>query len=395
MKTLKDFRDERAAKQERIEEILEAAEKENRAFTTSEGKELRNLEADLAKLEGQIDAQKEKEEEIARRVAANRNGGNHGAIFTPRAAPSGRAKYANPLGMLARSAYSQKYAEERGVTSSSGAASIQNPSVTGEIIFQLSSGFNVGRTGVQIISPDNYTQWPVITAGPAAQWFAEGDTFTADTAMTIGTKKIDYSYVGFLVKASHFWLRDSAVDGEAMINEAILRALDEALMTAILSGDSANKQPDGFDNISSIQTVDAGQAVLDDYTERISAIKKLLAVDVALENISHVYGTTSWAQTQAFADSTGQPLMMPEGLKGITSVHSNAVLENYGAGTNETREYFFDRTNVRIALGDRWEITMVEKYADTMEVGFLVVAPVDIRVFHPTTVCIIENIATA
>lgn len=395
LQTLKDYRDAIATAQERMEEITDAAQAEKRGFSKEETAELQKLERELIRLEAGAEIQKEREEEIARKVGNRMSGGDYRSIFTPRAAPSAGAKFPNPLGMLARSAYDPKYAETRGITSSSGSASIQNPDVTNEVIYQLATQSNIGATGVPVIGPGNYTTWPVIPTGPASQWFQEGDTFSADTAMTISSKKITYSYVGILLKMSLIWLRDSAVDGEAMANQAILRAIDEAIMTALLSGSAASKQPVGFDNISGIQTVDAGSAPLTDFTKRVSAVQKLLTVDVALGDIAHVYGSASWGMTQNMVDTTSQPLMPPEGLKGITSVHSNAVRADYGAGTDETREYFFSKSNCRVAIGDKWEVNLVETYASTMEAGLLVVVPVDLQVFHPTTVCVIENISTS
>lgn len=406
MKTVKDYRDAFASTQEEIVAIADVAKSENRAFTKAEKTKLEALEKRLGEIEEDLALQEKVEARIAQkigdRVAAregspngNRAPGEYRSIFTPSAAPSKEAKFPNPLGMLARSAYDPKYAEKRGITSSSGAATIQNPWVTNEAIYQLSSGFVIGQTGIPIIGPDNYTQWPVITTGPLPVWFAEGDTISPDTTMAIGSKKIEYKYISVRVKCSHFWFRDSALDGEALINEAILRAIDEALMTAVLSGDSGSKQPDGFDNIASVQTVDAENVPLTDYTKRVEAVRKIMSAKARLENISHVYGTFSWAMAQNMVGDDGQPLMMPKGLEGVRSVHSSAVLENYGDDNDLTREYFFDRTNIRIAIGPEWRITLHETYAATMELAFQVVVPIDLQIFHPTTACIIENISTS
>jgi HK97 family phage major capsid protein len=374
---LKSLREQHKDVTLQMREIMDKAQGENRTLTIEESRKFDNLEQEARRFSGSIRAA----EVMVNQMGESTKQGRKSTI----------------LGDMAHGLMTGKrdHIQNRSIDLTSGAATVQDPVVLDEIIHTLTPLNRLADLGARIQNIGNYSQWPVVTAPPAVTWFAEGDTLTADSALTISSKKVELKTAVALVKVSKLLLHDSSDRARDLVNTEIINALNAEMIRVALSGASGSNEPTGLDTVSGVQTVDAGQAVLTNYSQHISAVGKLLAVNVPRERIGYVQGITSWEQEAAFADTTGQPLMVPPSIANMPNFATSGVLENYGVGTDETRIYAGDWSQMVLGLGGSFSLELVERYADTMHTAFLVYMRMDSTVLRPNNFVRIQNIATA
>lgn len=295
----------------------------------------------------------------------------------------------------------EPFSPRRDFTLAGTTATIQDPQVNQEFFLSLKARNPLDMMGARFIQGGpNFNQFPVETTAPTVTWFEEGDTLT-DGGGVIGAKKIEYRTAAILLKASNFWLEDSAYQiGGRVITDMALDAINEAIVKVALHGAAADGQPVGLDNVANVQTVAAGGAIVD-YSKHIEAVRKLLAANVVRENITGIMSPKAWEQIQTLRetidvneDPTGQHFLMPPGIVDLRQYVSSAVLEDYGTDPNfTTRIYLGDFSNMLIGMsGPRVQI-LKERYADEMTTGFLVHLRIDMQVVRPTAFCRIEGIA--
>jgi len=286
--------------------------------------------------------------------------------------------------------------QKRGFDVSSAGAVIQDPVIQANFFESFKANNPLLDLGAQILTTKNYTQFPVQTGEPNIVWFSEGDSaIVPDSSATISAVKMEFKIPAMLMLASNFWLEDSNRLGSEIIGKMAISTLQEAVIKAALNGSISAAQPNGLDNISNVQTVDNGGAVLSNYAKFVEAVRKLLAVNVQLDKIGGIISPNVWEQLNLLIAQDDQPLLMPEGLRNIAMYTSSAVLENYGDNEDETRAYLGDFSNLLIAMNSTPTVQVLrERYSDTFQTAFLFHMRFDIKAVRPNTFVRIENILT-
>jgi HK97 family phage major capsid protein len=282
-----------------------------------------------------------------------------------------------------------------GITFSNGSAAVETDNVRNEVIQQLTATNRLAALGARIMGMDNYQVFPKVDQNPSAQHWASGDQILVDGAMQISARAMEHKTVAVMVKTDKTYLLDSGDRGKKMIGDAIEGAINEAIINSVLHGNNANKEPNGLDNISGILSIDGGGAAVTDYALHLDATAALMAKNVQSDRIGYIQGTRTWRQTAGLVGTDGQPLMAPKAIGDLRNFHTTAVLEDYGVGTDQTRLYFGDFSNLIIGLGGTFKMELAEKYADTLQTAFLVWMRYDVQVLRPDNFCIVENLATA
>jgi len=396
-KTLKELQDAVHQVRRDMDGIFDAAEKAERALTPDEQKRIDALRTKHERAEEELRWKMRDLEGEAGTLRAIKGDIAH----------SRRREAANDttLGKLARSLKTgeglPENLEGRVQNSTNGSTTIQDPMVSQNIVYSLQENDPLSAAGAEYIVMDNNTLYPKVNGYPTASWTPEGTQVSA-TDLTISSVKWDFKSLAALVVAQTQLLTDSSGRAERAITESLRRQIQNTLLKSVLYGDnSADNGPDGIDNISNVQTVAGGSAVIGDYAELLSAYQKILSANV--ENpatINAIMNSTVWHQIASLADTTGQPLMAPMGIREMFDggrVHvSEAVKSDYGAGSDETQVYMGSfRDNLIIGFQPIISMQLRELYADYLQEGFLISMRCDLRLLHPDLVCIIQNIATS
>lgn len=363
--------------------LIDQADKEGRTLTPDEQAKFDKMEADKEQAQKALD---ERLKEIDYRQKE----------FAGERARADNLEAPNLFGRVAQKLFTGE-AQERGITSTSGAATIQDPVLQMEIINTLKDSNPLSRLGARFKSLPNHAKWPKVTAPPSVTWFSEGDTISADSAMTIGSVDITLRTAPILVKASKLWLQDSGDMGRALIGTEIVNAIQEQVINVALHGSTASKQPNGLDNRTGdgVQTESLSSVAISDYDAFVDCVGNIAANNADLSKVGYIYGTSTLKQLAKLKATTNDPLQPPKIIADMPGYHTNAVLENYGAGTNETRVYFGDFSQMVIGMGGTFRMELAEKYADTLETGFLIWMRMDLTLLHPNLFCILTDVATS
>lgn len=385
----KSIIERRAAAHKEMELIQTLAKREDRKLSIAETDKFMQNSYEIIELTEQLQALRD---EI-----------QHGDLSSKAGEPSDRVLFD-----MMRSLYtgeqprSEPFSPRRAFTLAGTTATIQDPTISREFFDTLKAANPLAEMGTRfILGGPNFEQFPTATTAPTVVWFEEGDTLTPDAAAVLGSKKIEYRTAAILLKASNFWLEDSAYQiGGQVITDMAISALNEAIIKVALHGVALDGQPIGLDAITGVQTVAAGGALVD-YTKHIEAARKLLAANVMRESITGIMSPKGWEQIQTLRetvdvddDPTGQHFLMPPGIVDLPQFVSSAVREDYGTTPNfTTRIYLGDFSNLMIGMsGPRVQI-LKERYADELTTGFLVHLRIDVQAIRPTAFCRIEGIA--
>ena len=370
-----------------MRQILQDATAEQRELTAQERKAFAAASRDFEKLGDQLKAAQEREDNEAALIKAGRTRKEPRPIL-------GQMMRAVYRGANGTSAHDAKMRREYNFVN--GNATLQDPIVQAEFWETYKANNPLAELGARFLIGPNYMQFPRQLTDPAVVWFEEGDTAVLpDSASTIDSVKIQYKVPAIVLDASNFWLEDSGELGAEILSRMGVSALQNAIISAVLNGAAASGQPVGLDNVVGVQTVAAGGA-LASFAKITEGVKKLLAANVKLENVGGIYSPSVWQQINDLADLQDQPLMMPAGLRDIPMHTSTAVLEDYGAGDDETRIYLGDWANIMIASSGGPMVSILrETKATQFMTQFVIHMRCDVGVIRPNAFCRIEGIPVA
>ena len=363
-----------------MRQILQDAQSDSRELTAQERKAFAAASRDFEKFGDQLKAAQEREAEAAALDKAGRT----------------RKPQSRILGDAMQMLYAGPAHPRRGFSYLSADAVVIDPVIQPEFIASLQTNNPVYELGARSLTGPNFQQFARQAAKPTIHWFEEiTGAVLPDSTAAIDALKIEYRVPAVLFRANNFWLQDSGGLGAEVLSRMGVAALQEAVITAVLSGAAASGQPVGLDNVSGVQTVAAGGA-LTTYAKINEAIKKLLAANVRLENIGGIMSPRVWQMIANMQDSTGQPINPPKALLDMPMHTSTAVLENYGVGNDETRVYLGDFTNCFIASSAGPQIAILrETRATNFETEFLIHMRLDVGFARPNAFCRIEGIPVA
>lgn len=208
---------------------------------------------------------------------------------------------------------------------------------------------------------------------------------------TVGESDPTFSRVTFapkslavLVKVSRELLEDSlnlAQDLPRILAAAMARELDRV----VFIGTGAASEPSGLDVIAGVQTL-AHAAAISDYTPLVTARKSLMGQNVEQVS-SYVMHPDVEAELGGLTDTTGQPLRHPPILdrpNPLNILTTTQLPTNLGVGENESTIYAGDFRQLLIGVRSEVRVEVLrERYADTLEYGFLCHMRADVAAVHP------------
>jgi len=281
---------------------------------------------------------------------------------------------------------------------SSGASAIINDPVISEMILQKLTFLNpLADLGATFLNVENNTVWPRVTALPSATWQAtESTEISADTALTIEGRKIDYSDLAVRVDVHNSVLRDSGTRADRLIENAAMQSISDAVLQAVLHGSGTSGEPTGIFTAAGVaqtgvNVIDNAGAALIFYDQFIEAFKDLLNAGVPTERIGVLTAPETWAYIHNFKESTNAYLKAPDVLNPMNWKVSNAVLTTYNTNT-ETAIFIGDWTNVVVATQPMFSVRSIESRASYLQTSFIFHMRMDLELIQPETMTVIKSV---
>lgn len=229
---------------------------------------------------------------------------------------------------------------------------------------------------------------------PTPAWRSEAGN-VAEAEPTFKRLTITPRSLSFAFKVSRELLMDSD-NIDAALRVVIAQAFAKELDRAGLRGSGSAPEIRGLLNTSGIQTVTSGTngAVLDDYSKFIAAAQEILT-DNAPSPTAAIMHPRTLCSVAGFADSTGQPLRRPDMLDTLRMVTTSQIPTNLTVGTSSdcseiyvgdfSQFRFFQREGISIQLA-------TELYAGTGQIGFFCHTRVDVAAFYPAAFAVITGV---
>ncbi len=355
---------------ERLKMILADAKSANRPLTTEEAKEWDHLIGEVRK------------DQELRQMEAEIRDGTLTSVYSQR-----KENY-----FLADVVRSLKFGREakgipdevRAVTSSSGSAAIQDPHVVDELIFKLQANSQLAEAGADFRPIANHMQMAKVSEYPSYHWQAnEGDEIPVDAALSITSKKWDLKDLAIRVRVSNQYLLDSGERGRKLIEQSMVRQINQAVAQAVFTGSDTSGEPGGIETFTNLQTVDISpDAAMTDWTQIIEACRLLSAANVPIDKIAAFFSPTGWAQLASFADTTGQPLNKPALVEPVRFFNpTTLVLETYDTNTT-TKMFLGDFSRLIVGFQGLFSITLDQSRASHLETEFMVHMRMDVQATH-------------
>ncbi len=274
--------------------------------------------------------------------------------------------------------------EVKNMTSTTGAAVIQDPVILSQIVTELQSYNPLVEAGVVFKMIQNYSSMPKVTQGPSWHWqSAEGEEIPVSTGLTISSVDWSLKDLSIRVRCSNQFLMDSEGLGRAVVQSEITRQINFALIQAVLLGTGVSGEPQGLENMTGLQTLDINpDAGLSDWSEIIEACRLLAAVNVPISNISAFGSPTVWSQMASFADSTGQPLRKPALLEPVRFFDPTTLVpETYDTSTT-TKLFLGDFSKLVVGFQGPFQVVIDQNRAHHLETEFLTHLRIDVRALY-------------
>lgn len=282
--------------------------------------------------------------------------------------------------------------EVRGLNSTGAAKMIPTDRIQ-QTIFDLQSQNDLAAAGVQFITLENNSQWPRITDRGTAYFQAAQLDQINDTTPTILGVKAEFKDVAMRVIVANQVLFDAAEDVEAILQQAMIEGINQAVLESAFSGSGASGQPTGLDNLSNILTVNAAGEKLTNYRFIIEAVKKLLDANMPMQNLSMFGSPDSWQQLESLTNGFGDPLREPNTIAQMRKFFTSAIKTDYGSSQDETKLYLGDFS--RMLVGFQPAMTVItDGSASKLATEVIVHFRYDLLYLSPDSFCRIDGIET-
>jgi HK97 family phage major capsid protein len=229
---------------------------------------------------------------------------------------------------------------------------------------------------------------------PTAAWRAEaGALATSDPAFraVVATPRS----LAFQFKIS----RELLADGQG-ITEALYMAIAQSFAKELdrvgLRGTGTAPEPRGVLNTSGIQAVTNGTngAALAGYANVFSAVQALLNADAPMPTAA-VMAPRSMVKLGGLADTTGQPLQVPDMLKPVQLVATSQIPINLTVGTSTdcSEIYIGDFSKMFFAMRESVSVQLLQElYAGTGEIGFACHMRADVVLTYPAAFATVTGV---
>lgn len=268
-------------------------------------------------------------------------------------------------------------------------------SVSDDVLFELTTDGNFLEEVQRVNVMGGYLRTPKIERGN----YPVAETKAMDAALS-GT---DLTFTSDLHQPHNIYahtryhkdlIRDNFGAASYIWNATRTGVTKKLHQLCLYGNDSTAGQFDGFDNISGVQTVDAGSVALSSYDKISEGVKKLLDKYVRLENIIGVMNPVAWLQLAKLFEAGAGYIDGPTAISQVRMMTNPEVLTTYATNT-ETRIYLFDPKQVILSLFGQFEITLNERYAEYDHAAAMFVFRCDFKVPDVETVCIVTDIANS
>ena len=272
-------------------------------------------------------------------------------------------------------------------TDSAGGFTVPEP-LSRDFIDRLRARSVVFAAGAQTVEMTSETlriaKW---LTDPTVAWRAENASIT-ESDPTIGQLVFTARSVAALFRASRELLEDSA-NITQMIENGIAQALAVELDRVALLGSGTAPEPTGIANTSGVGSVSMGTngAALASYDQIVDLLQTLADADAADPTALVMAPRTRYALAK-LKDGNSQPLQAPEVVRAvpIRATTSMPVDETQGTASDASRIIAGDFADLLIGVRSSLRIEVLrERYADTLQFGFLAHMRADVQVARPAS----------
>lgn len=264
--------------------------------------------------------------------------------------------------------------------------------ISRELIDKLRAKSRLIAAGARTLQMEGKTQTLArVTADPAVTWRASENAGLSGTDPTFGALTLTAKTVAVLTKLSIELAQDSVNAQEAAVTSltgAVALAIDKAALHGVANG------PSGLIAVSGrTQVTSAGAPTWDSF---ITGMENLAAADVDLERCSQwIMSPRTWGDLQRLKTgltNDNTPRAMPPAIANHKLHVTTSVLNTLGAGSDSV---IFGGDFADVVLGVRQDITLrvlQERFMDSLSIGLLVYARVDVGVLRPASLLTIEGV---
>lgn len=213
---------------------------------------------------------------------------------------------------------------------------------------------------------------------------------------TLGEVALSANSLAVVIRVSRELLQDS-VNIDSIIDTTIANAFSIEVDRAALFGSGTSNEPTGLVNTAGVQTTDmaVNGAALAGYGEVLSHLQALSDANVNLDGVASLMAPRTQFALAALTATDNQPLMAPEPWASVRKLPTTAVPVNQDQGTANDASSIITGDFRDLYIGMRQELQVQrlnERYADTLEVGFLASMRYDIAITRPASFSILRGI---
>jgi HK97 family phage major capsid protein len=231
---------------------------------------------------------------------------------------------------------------------------------------------------------------------PTAAWRNES-ALIAESDPTFNSLDLTPRSLAVMFKVSRELLMDG-VNIDSVLTEVLARSIARELDRVGLRGTGTAPQPRGILNTVGIQAVTNGANGASLATLRwanlLTAYQSIAAADAPRPSavIAHPRTVVGFGQ---LADTTNQPLRLPQLLETMRMVTTSLIPVNLTVGTSTdcTEAYVGDFSQFGFFMREQLGIAVLrERFADTGEIGFVAHVRVDVACMYPQAFALVTGI---
>lgn len=233
-----------------------------------------------------------------------------------------------------------------------------------------------------------------VNAIPTAAWRLEAGTL-ATSDPTFRSVVATPRSLAFQFKVSRELLADGQNIQQALY-VAIAQSFARELDRVGLRGSGTAPEPRGVLNTVGIQSVTNGTdgAALAGYANIFSAVQALLAADAPMPTAA-IMSPRSLVKLGGLADSTGQPLRVPDMLSQLNQIATSQVPNNLTVGSSSdcSEIYVGDFSNLYFAMRESVSVQVLnELHSATGEIGFACHMRADVVLSYPAAFAVVTGV---
>jgi HK97 family phage major capsid protein len=190
------------------------------------------------------------------------------------------------------------------------------------------------------------------------------------------------------------------IEDSLLLNDALTLSLTKSFAAELdrvaLIGTGVAPQPKGISNVSGVGSVSMGTngAALTNYDAFIQALGTLRTANV-VDPTAVILHPRSDQELNLLKDSQNRPLTRPKAIENLPFLVTSklSITETQGSSNTASRAIMGDFTELIVGIRHNIVIEVLrEKYADSLQYGFLAHLRADIAVRHAASFCNIVGI---